>query len=273
MGSRLSHDGNVLRRDESCEELLRVPPAEFEEADKSRVVRCPSWKSSPVQQGSARWRFLRCDLSPPLAMPPSGIARRITLPYSLVPSVRFGANDSTDSFFDFIVANAGGTLAFDFLAFDFRFQFMKRWIFVLLLCVAYAGTLLLRQPARTTALRGEPFERAEVTRTVNLVSLLPQATRAVPGDVIKGDSALKTGLDSRAELQFSDLTITRVGSNSLFRFVARQGAGRGHHRGGIGLSDFGYRRKGQGDLPESQGPGLFYGESQDPRCATPRTDG
>ena len=97
---------------------------------------------------------------------------------------------------------------------------MKRWIFVLFLCVAYAGTLLLRQPARTTVLRGEPFERAEVTRTVNLVALLPQATRAVPGDVLKGDSALKTGLYSRAELQFSDLTITRVGSNSLFRFVA-----------------------------------------------------
>ena len=69
-------------------------------------------------------------------------------------------------------------------------------------------------------LRGEPFERAEVTKTVNLVSLLPQATRAVPGDVIKGDSALKTGGDSRAELQFPDLTIARVGSNALFRFIA-----------------------------------------------------
>ena len=56
---------------------------------------------------------------------------------------------------------------------------MKRWIFVLFLCVAHSPLL-----------RGEPFERAEVTKTVNLVSLLPQATRAVPGDVIKEDSAL-----------------------------------------------------------------------------------
>ena len=41
-----------------------------------------------------------------------------------------------------------------------------------------------------------------------------------PGDVIRGNTALKTGGDSRAELEFPDLTITRVGSNALFRFLA-----------------------------------------------------
>ena len=45
-------------------------------------------------------------------------------------------------------------------------------------------------------------------------------TRAAPGDVVRGDNALKTGGDSRAELEFPDLTITRVGSNALFRFLA-----------------------------------------------------
>ena len=43
---------------------------------------------------------------------------------------------------------------------------------------------------------------------------------ATLGDVISGKTALKTGGDSRAELQFPDLTITRVGSNALFRFLA-----------------------------------------------------
>ena len=86
---------------------------------------------------------------------------------------------------------------------------MKRLILVLL---PFAGQLF---PARA-----EPFERAEVIKAINLVSLLPQSTRAVPGDIIKGNTGLKTGGDSRAELQFPDLTITRVGSNSLFRFVA-----------------------------------------------------
>jgi hypothetical protein len=89
---------------------------------------------------------------------------------------------------------------------------MKHRIVALVLC----ATL----PA---ALRAEPFEQAEVTRTVNLVSLLREmesAQAAAVGDVIKGQTALKTGGDSRAELEFPDETITRVGSNALFRFYA-----------------------------------------------------
>ena len=86
---------------------------------------------------------------------------------------------------------------------------MKRLILVVLLS---GGNL--------AASRAEVFERAEVVKAFNLVSLLPQSKRAVPGDIIKGNTGLKTGGDSRAELQFPDLTITRVGSNSLFRFVA-----------------------------------------------------
>ena len=77
--------------------------------------------------------------------------------------------------------------------------------------------------ALPAALRAEPFEQAEVTRTVNLVSLLREmeaAQAAAVGDVIKGQTALKTGGDSRAELEFPDDTITRVGSNALFRFYA-----------------------------------------------------
>ena len=86
---------------------------------------------------------------------------------------------------------------------------MKRLILVLLLFVGHLA-----------ASRAESFEQAEVIKAINLVSLLPQSTRAIRGDVVRGNTGLKTGNDSRAELQFPDLTITRVGSNSLFRFVA-----------------------------------------------------
>ena len=85
---------------------------------------------------------------------------------------------------------------------------MKRLVSILLL---FAGHL--------SVLRGEPFEQAEVTKAINVVSLLPQDVRAGPGDIVEGDTALQTGGYSRAELQFPDLTITRIGSNSLFRFV------------------------------------------------------
>jgi FecR protein len=86
---------------------------------------------------------------------------------------------------------------------------MRHWIFVLFVFVGYVATLW-----------AEPFDQAKVTKTINLVSLLPQDVRAAPGDLVKGDTALKTGGNSRAELQFPDLTITRVGSNALFRFIA-----------------------------------------------------
>ena len=66
------------------------------------------------------------------------------------------------------------------------------------------------------------FERAAVTKTINAVSVLPRNTKAVPGDVITKDLALKTGGDSRAELEFPDLTITRLGANAIFRFYAGQ---------------------------------------------------
>src|SRR6267142_5820068 len=86
---------------------------------------------------------------------------------------------------------------------------MRHWIFGLLLCIA-----------NPFVARAEPFERAEVTKAINVVSLLPRNIEAVPGVVVSGDSALKTGNNSRAELEFPDLTITRVGSNALFRFLA-----------------------------------------------------
>ena len=82
-------------------------------------------------------------------------------------------------------------------------------IFVLFVVVGHVATLW-----------AEPFDQAEVTKTINLVSLLPQDVQAEPGDLVKGNTALKTGGNSRAELQFPDLTITRVGSNALFRFIA-----------------------------------------------------
>ncbi|MGA7392178.1 MAG: hypothetical protein WBL40_08175 [Terrimicrobiaceae bacterium] len=87
---------------------------------------------------------------------------------------------------------------------------MKPWIFGLLVCIA--------NPLVTGA--EQFFERAGVTKTINAVSVLPRNTKAVPGDVITKDLALKTGRDSRAELEFPDLTITRVGANALFRFIA-----------------------------------------------------
>lgn len=73
------------------------------------------------------------------------------------------------------------------------------------------------------ALQAEPFQEAKVTRVVNKVSLLPvnQASRAAKvDDVVSGRTGVKTGADSRTELQFPDQTVARIGANALFRFEA-----------------------------------------------------
>jgi hypothetical protein len=75
--------------------------------------------------------------------------------------------------------------------------------------------------ANIPAVLAATFNEAEITKTVNLVSLLRTGEAAQPasvGDIVRGQTALKTGEKSRAELEFTDRTITRVGSMSLFRF-------------------------------------------------------
>ena len=66
-----------------------------------------------------------------------------------------------------------------------------------------------------------PFREAEVTRVYNQVLLIdPGAGRrpAIVRDVVRGDIAVQTGLQSRAELRFPDSTLTRLAANTLFSF-------------------------------------------------------
>ncbi|MFN2476367.1 MAG: FecR domain-containing protein, partial [Chthoniobacterales bacterium] len=72
-----------------------------------------------------------------------------------------------------------------------------------------------------TPLPAAVFNRAEISRVYNQVTLIdPGAGRrpAVPQDVVTGDVAVQTGLQSRAELLFPDNTFTRLASNTVFSF-------------------------------------------------------
>jgi hypothetical protein len=62
---------------------------------------------------------------------------------------------------------------------------------------------------------------ARVTQLLREVSLLPSdapARRAILNDTVTENTAVKTGGESRAELTFVDLTISRLGANTLYRF-------------------------------------------------------
>jgi hypothetical protein len=64
---------------------------------------------------------------------------------------------------------------------------------------------------------------ARVTQIINDVKLLPgqaAARAAVVNDNVGTGTAVRTGTDSRTELTFADLTITRLGANTIFSYNA-----------------------------------------------------
>ena len=67
----------------------------------------------------------------------------------------------------------------------------------------------------------ESKKEARVTQIIHDVKILPTdaaARAAVVNDRVAEDTGVRTGGDSRSELTFADLTITRLGANTIFSF-------------------------------------------------------
>jgi hypothetical protein len=69
------------------------------------------------------------------------------------------------------------------------------------------------------------LSQAVVRQKVNVVTLAPNLTAearpASQGAVVRNENVVRTGTESRAELEFTDLTLARLGSNSIFSFDAQ----------------------------------------------------
>jgi len=68
---------------------------------------------------------------------------------------------------------------------------------------------------------GDPLKSAKITQAVNDVQLFPEgssARAAAVGDSVSGSTSVQTGRRARAELTFTDNTVTRLGQNSVFSF-------------------------------------------------------
>src|SRR5437867_7460463 len=73
----------------------------------------------------------------------------------------------------------------------------------------------------STVAAAAELRAAHVTQIINDVKLLPgqaAARAAVVNDSVDAGTAVRTGADSRSELTFLDLTITRLGANTIFSF-------------------------------------------------------
>src|SRR5436190_16959046 len=75
--------------------------------------------------------------------------------------------------------------------------------------------------ALTSAESPAVLKEARVTQVVKDVKLVPHQAEPRPAttsDTVRGDTAVRTGPESRAELTFTDLTIARLGANTIFSF-------------------------------------------------------
>lgn len=72
-----------------------------------------------------------------------------------------------------------------------------------------------------TLAKAAQLKEARVTQIVSDVKLLPQQAAprpAVVNDSVRSGTAVRTGTQSRSELTFTDLTITRLGADTIFSF-------------------------------------------------------
>jgi hypothetical protein len=84
-------------------------------------------------------------------------------------------------------------------------------------------SILLSLVAAGPVASAAPLQQARVSQIIQDVRLLePHATPrpAVVNDKVTFGRAVRTGVESRAELTFSDLTITRLGANTIFSLTA-----------------------------------------------------
>lgn len=84
-------------------------------------------------------------------------------------------------------------------------------------CITAVTMLIAVRVAATDA----PEKEARVTQIIKDVQLLPSGSSAQPAainDKVDENTGVKTGEESRSELTFTDLTITRLSANTVFSF-------------------------------------------------------
>jgi len=88
--------------------------------------------------------------------------------------------------------------------------------FILAISLGFALAILL--PA---GMRAGELQEAQVTQVIQDVRLLPSNASPRPASIndrVHEDTAVRTGVESRTELTFQDMTLTRLGSQTIFSF-------------------------------------------------------
>ena len=87
------------------------------------------------------------------------------------------------------------------------------------LCLRFLLLLLAALSVQGTG--AAQLEEARVSQVIRDVKILPKQAAARPArisDEVRDGSAVRTGVESRAELTFTDQTLARLGANTIFTF-------------------------------------------------------
>jgi hypothetical protein len=90
--------------------------------------------------------------------------------------------------------------------------------FPIILAVSLGSVVAIWLPG---SVRAAELKEANVTQVIQDVRLLPSNAAPRPASVsdrVHEDTAVRTGVESRTELTFQDMTITRLGSQTIFSF-------------------------------------------------------
>jgi len=96
-----------------------------------------------------------------------------------------------------------------------RFNILHRSAFETFLWVLASVTVVATTP------NAEQLKEARVTQLIKDVKLLSgeaAARQAMLNDAVRSGTAVRTGVESRTELTFTDQTLARLGANTIFTF-------------------------------------------------------
>jgi hypothetical protein len=91
--------------------------------------------------------------------------------------------------------------------------------------LVFPAVLVWTLAAAFQSVTGADLSQATVRQKFNVVTLAPHPNSpshpVAEGAVVRDDNIVRTGTESRAELQFTDLTLARLGANAIFSFDAQ----------------------------------------------------
>ena len=87
------------------------------------------------------------------------------------------------------------------------------------LAILFPAIVISFSPSLSRAAQTDEARLTQVVRDVRLLKSSAASRQASVNEIVRRGTAVRTGTESRAELTFTDQTLTRLGANTVFSFA------------------------------------------------------